>query len=60
MDDTRSFSNLTEDTDEDAPWIDGVEQKPELESKLVALLRFLTTLLRLFTQLINGTFSFSI
>lgn len=60
VDDTRSFSNLTEDNNEDGPWIENVEQEPELESKLVALFRFLTSIFKLLTQLLNGTFSFSI
>jgi len=59
-DDFRKYENLTEDNTEDAPWLEEIEQKPELETKIAALIRFITVLLKLFTQLINGTFSFEI
>ncbi len=53
----RSYENMTEDNMADAPWLEEVEQKPGLTTKLAALLRFITSLLKLFTELINGTFS---
>jgi len=59
-DDYRKYENLTEDNTEDAPWLEEIEQKPELVTKLAALLRFITVLVKLFTQLINGTFSFEV
>lgn len=51
--------NMTEENMADGPWLEGVEQEPELETKLAALLRFFTTLFKLLTDILKGTFSFT-
>lgn len=48
--------NMTADNCQDGPWLDIVEQEPTKETKIASLIRFLTTLLKLFVQLLNGTF----
>lgn len=53
---TKDFENMTLDNCQDGPWLGAVEQKPTLESKLVSLMRFITTILKLLTNIINGTF----
>ncbi len=47
--------NMTEDNCADGPWLQTIEQKPTTESKLASLIRFLTTLIKIITQLIEGT-----
>lgn len=54
-DNINSVVNMTEDNCADGPWLQTIEQKPTTESILASLMRFLTTLLKLFTQLIEGT-----
>lgn len=57
INDEHVFYNMTEENMADGPWIDAVEQKPTLETKLVALMRFITTLLKVLTDLIKGVFA---
>lgn len=59
LDNLGAFSNMTEENMQDGPWLEDIEQEPTLETKLAALIRFLSSLLKFFTQLINGSFSFS-
>ncbi len=58
IDDEHAFYNMTEENMADGPWLDLVEQKPTTETKLAALMRFLTTLFKFFTDLIKGVFEF--
>lgn len=55
--DNNKYSNMTEENMADAPWLEDIEQEPELETKIVALIRFLTTLLKVLTAIINGVLS---
>jgi len=49
--------NMTEENMADAIWLETVEQAPTLTTKLASLMRFLTTLFKLLTDFIKGTFS---
>lgn len=47
--------NMTEENCADGIWLNEVAQNPGLFSKLAALIRLLTTILRILTQIIRGT-----
>ncbi len=51
------FTNMTEENMADAPWLEEVEQKPSLETKLAALFRFIATIFKILTGLLDGNFS---
>ena len=56
---TRDFENMTEENCQDGPWLNVVEQKPSTETKVISLIRFLSTVLKILTLIFNGEFSFS-
>lgn len=45
---------MTEDNCESFEWLDDVERNPTLETRLAALMRFLTVVFKILTMLING------
>lgn len=57
---TRDFVNMTADNCQDGPWLDVVEQKPTTETKLVSLMRFLTTIFKFITELLKGNINFDL
>lgn len=54
LDSTSAYENMTEENCEDGPWLGAVEQNPTRATKIVALLRFLTTLIKILTKLIEN------
>ncbi len=59
IDNRSKYYNMTEENMADGPWLEEVEQEPSVPSKLASLFRFLATVLRILTLLINGEFSLS-
>lgn len=57
VDNFNKYYNLTEENMTDAPWLEDVEQTPSLESKLAALLKFISTIFKILTSLLDGSFS---
>ncbi len=55
-DNVNSCSNMTTENMKDGPWLQLIEQEPTTVTVLFSLFRLLTTLLKILTQLINGTF----
>lgn len=54
------ITNMTKDNMADGPWLDVVEQEPTISSKLASFFRFLSSLFKMFKQLIEGTFKISL
>lgn len=50
---SKGFSNMTEDNCEDGSWLDKVEQTPSKATKIIALIRLLTVVLKILTLLLN-------
>ncbi len=55
---TGEWSEMTEDNCADLDFMSSATEKPTLQTKLAALLRFITALISLITKLINGEISF--
>lgn len=55
--DDSAFANMTTENMADAPWIELIEEEPTEVSQIAAAIRFLTTLIKILTQIINGVFS---
>ncbi len=54
---SKSWTPMTEDNCADYDFMSAVTEEPTLQSRLVALMRFVTMLLELFVKLINGEIS---
>ena len=50
---------MTEENCADYEWISLPEENPTTETRLVALMRFLTMIINLFKNLLNGDLDFS-
>ncbi len=48
------IANMTEENMADGPWLDVVEQKPTVETRLASLMRFFTMIFNLLTKLFKG------
>ena len=48
---------MTEENCDSFEWLYVTEENPTLETKLVSLMRWLTTILKLFTKILNGVIS---
>ena len=51
---------MTEENMADGPWVENVETKPSIPTRLASLFRFLASIFAFFTQLMKGEFSLTI